>query len=122
MRIYLSIFLLLISTPGLARQTGPEWKTKLHHELVDGNQLYADCQEWQKGFSMSDDHMLTPNPNSGADFFAAGRCWGYVLGIVDSIPAGEGFEPDEGVRASQYVDVVVRHLRGRPELRLSVPV
>jgi len=35
--------------------------------------------------------------------------------VVDSIPEGEGFEPDSDVRGSQYVDAVVAYLRDHPE-------
>jgi hypothetical protein len=36
---------------------------------------------------------------------------------VDSIPDGEGFEPDPDVKISQHVDVVLAYLRDHPEKR-----
>lgn len=52
-----------------------------------------------------------------ADILYAGKCWGYVLGVEDSIPQGEGFDPAPNVLGSQYVDVVFKHLQDHPEQR-----
>ena len=84
---------------------------------MDGNVLDADCQQWERGFTVSPDGQIASTPHSGANFYEAGKCFGYILGIVDSIPAGEGFDPDPRVRASQHIDVVLRYLRDNPELR-----
>jgi hypothetical protein len=111
--IFISALLLLASpTP----QTTPAQKTKFYHKLEDGNQLYSDCQAWHRNMVLSG-HRITFATNNPQGLYGAGACWGYVLGVVDSIPTGEGFEPASTVRASQYIDVVTDYLRDHPELR-----
>ena len=117
MKISLAIVALLLAfgAVSLAQET-PPWATKGYHVLVDGNQLYADCQVAEKTVRKTGKDIETDS-NAGNDLFAAGRCWGYIMGVVDSIPAGEGFEPDAEVKGSQYVDVVLAYLRDHPESR-----
>jgi len=110
-----SVALLLLGAVSLAQET-PPWATKAYHVLVDGNELYADCQDAEKNVKKTGKDIETKS-SSGNDLFSAGRCWGYVTAVVDSIPAGEGFEPDPAVKGSQYVDVVLAYLRDHPESR-----
>jgi hypothetical protein len=97
-------------------QQPPAWATKNYHVLVDGNELYSRCQTSEKVVRLSGDQVQVDTA-AGMDLFYAGRCWGYIMGVVDSIPAGEDFDPDPGVRASQEVDVVLAYLRSHPESR-----
>src|SRR5437762_12753553 len=110
MRICLAILVMLLSPSASSDQTAPPWKSKTYHSLMDGNELYADCEQWEVGFTISPDRRIRSKPNSGADEFQGGTCWGYVIATVNSIPADEGFDPGPHVRGSQYIDVVFQYL------------
>lgn len=87
--------------------------SKLILSYMDGNELYAECQEAEKNIEMKDGKIYF----QGHDGFSAGNCWGYVTGVVDSIPITESFAPDQSVKLSQYVDVVRNYLRDNPAER-----
>jgi hypothetical protein len=117
MRISLAVVaLLLLGVVSLAQES-PSWATKRHHSSVDGNQLYSECQSAEENVRTTGDTLEFRTSGSGKELVPAGMCWGYVLGVMDSIPEGEGFDPDPGVRGSQYVDVVLAYLRNHPERR-----
>jgi len=86
-----------------------------HHYLsfMDGNKLYAECQEAEKNIETKEGTTYYQGQNG----FSAGDCWGYVTGALDSIPTGEGFAPDVDVKLSQYIDVVRNYLRDNPAER-----
>jgi|SRR6266404_3970864 len=108
------LFAALVSCPALAQ----DWMHKQYHSLEDGNRLYSQCQSAQENIKTADGDKVRLNKSTpSADLVDAGACWGYIEGVVDSIPAGEGFDPDENVRASQYVDVVLAYLRDNPKVR-----
>jgi len=98
----------------LAQET-PTWVTKRYHVLEDGNDLYAQCQNAEKSIRTEEGDNI--RVIASGDLFSAGTCWGYIQAVVDSVPAGEGFEPDENVRLTQYMDVVLAYLRDNPSLR-----
>jgi hypothetical protein len=97
-----------------AEQARP-WYNKSYHSLMDGNRLYGACQEAERSLRIEGDSIVAKEHSDG--LVQAGACWGYVNGIVDSIPAGEDFEPNSQVRLSQYVDVILDCLRAHPETR-----
>jgi hypothetical protein len=117
MRICFAIVTLLVSALITAAQE-PSWTAKGYHVLMDGNALYSHCQSAQKNVRIAGENVEVLG-SAGTDLFPAGQCWGYITGVVDSIPAGEGFEPDADVMQSQYVDVVFAYLRDHPEQRHS---
>lgn len=86
-----------------------------HVSIVDGNRLYEDCLSAEKTITGSG-HDLKLHGGSD-DLYHGGRCYGYISGILESIPVGENFHPDESVRLSQYVDVVQKCLRNDPARR-----
>jgi hypothetical protein len=116
MRIALAMVALVVVWAASA-QHGSSWTTKNYHVLEDGNWLYSDCQIADKDVRFSGENIELQTSASRSDSFFAGRCWGYITAIVDSIPAGEDFDPDENVRLSQQVDVVLAYLRAHPESR-----
>jgi hypothetical protein len=112
--IFAIVALILLGFVALAQV--PSWVNKNYHVLTDGNTLYSYCQSTKKNVTISGTNLQIPN-SAGTDLFPAGMCWGYIEAIVDSIPTGEGFEPDPEVKGSQYVDVVFAYLRDHPEQR-----
>jgi hypothetical protein len=94
-----------------------DWTTKRYLVLEDGNQLYSQCQSAEESLKLEEETVSLKPTASRRDAFPAGVCWGYIRAVVDSIPAGEGFEPDENVRLSQYLDVVTAYLRNHPNER-----
>ena len=112
--------LLIFGAVLLVQQATPQ-ANKTYHVLVDGNELFRDCQSYEDNVTLTADERLVLKElgESRNDTFAAGKCLGYVSGIVDSIPVGEGFGlgPDPAVRGSQCVDVVFAYLRDHPEQR-----
>lgn len=92
-----------------------DWAHKRYHQLLDGNELYSACQDAQKSLRRQGDYLSFEGDHDTV--FNAGKCFGYVTAVVDSIPAGEGFEPDSDVRLTQYVDVVTSYLRDHPASR-----
>jgi hypothetical protein len=93
-----------------------DWTKKYYHSLQDGNELYSACQSAQENVQTEGENIRLKT-SAGQTALHVGICLGYIEGVVDSIPAGEGFEPDANVRLSQYVDVVTEYLRNNPNLR-----
>ena len=113
MRIGLALVVLLITAVLLAAQES--WQTKRHLVLVNGNELYSQCQSYERNVRMTQGHVEFTG--QAADLISAGQCWGYVFAVVDSIPEGEGFDPDSSVLGSQEIDVAIKYLQDHPELR-----
>ncbi|MGB7846848.1 MAG: Rap1a/Tai family immunity protein [Candidatus Acidiferrum sp.] len=108
-------FLALMNSQATSTQ---DWATKGRYVLEDGNGLYTHCQSAENNLKMGEgDNIQMRSTASQTDFLVAGACWGYIQAVVDSIPQGEGFHPDENVRMSQYVDVVTAYLRNNPSQR-----
>jgi hypothetical protein len=117
LRFLLGIIAFLSAVLIYSAQTIPIWKTKGYHSLLSGNELYSDCQEWERNTSVSADNRIMIKTGNASAILQAGECHGYIMGIVDSIPAGEGFNPAPDVLMNQYVDVVYKYLLDHPELR-----
>jgi len=113
MRIGLTLVVLLVTAALLAAQES--WQTKRHLVLVDGNELYSRCQSYERNVRITEGHVQFTG--EGADLISAGQCWGYVFAVVDSIPQGQGFDPDGSVQGSQEIDVAIKYLQDHPELR-----
>jgi len=107
----------LVSESDTTPTQEPDWARKDYYSLVDGNGLYAECQSADKNIKLGEGGAMSVRTGAEVDLFAGGMCWGYIRAVVDSIPAGEGFEPDKNVRLNQYVDVVLAYLRDNPNLR-----
>lgn len=105
------IFLVSGRQLGSAQAPRTPWYEKSYHTLMDGNELYSLCIEAEKHIHVSGDG------NIDIGSIPAAQCWSYVEAVVDSIPAGEGFEPSEKVRLTQYVDIVRIYLKNHPEQR-----
>jgi hypothetical protein len=103
-------------TSAVLAQEPPTWVTKKYYVLENGNALYADCQIAEKNIQTDADGNIRTAVN-GADLFAAGTCWGYIMAVVDSIPEGEGFAPGGKVQMTQHMDVVLAYLRDNPSQR-----
>jgi hypothetical protein len=108
------LFAVVVSPVG-SSGTPQKWATG-RRMLMDGNALYAVCQKAERAITFAGERMEISNPGP------KGRvCNREVPGLhnrsVDSIPAGEGFDPAENVRLSQYTDVVLRYLRDNPDKR-----
>ena len=116
MRIFLVICAVILLPLVTSPQQIPAWKTKGHYVLEDGNQLYSDCQSWHRNTVTSGDRIF-PSGRNLSEIYTAGACWGYILGVVDSIPASEGFDPAPSVRVTQYIDAVTDYLKSHPQLR-----
>lgn len=117
MKIGLAALVLLLGSISLGQES---WTAKSYHILKDGNKLYSECQSYAKDVVVKEqggDEVMRVQTSAGTDLYPAGACWGYITGIVDTIPAGEGFDPDADVRVSQYIDVVYAYLRDHPEQR-----
>jgi len=108
--------LLCMSQVATATMQEHSWKNERHYALLHGNDLYADCQQAEKNVEARDGDTIYSRGDS-VSAFAAGNCWGYVAAVVDSIPGGEGFAPDEHVKLTQHVDVVLKYLREYPAER-----
>jgi len=113
MRIGLTLVVLLVAAALLAAQES--WQTKRHLVLVDGNELYSRCQSYERNVRVTEGHVEFTG--EGEDLISAGQCWGYIFAVVDSIPEGEGFDPDSSVQGSQEIDVAIRYLQDHPEIR-----
>lgn len=94
----------------------PQTWAEGHRVLMDGNELYAVCQKAERAVTFSEEHAVISTRIS-KDVYASGKCLGYITAVVDAIPTGEGFDPAENVRLSQYIDVTVRYLRDNPNMR-----
>jgi hypothetical protein len=118
MNYRMTVYLLVISLASISscRVLAQDWTTKSYHSLVDGNDLYSACRSAQENIKFEGENMRLKT-SEGSTVLSAGICWGYIEGVVDSIPGGEGFEPDASVRLSQYVDVVTAYLRDNPNQR-----
>src|SRR5215469_11085927 len=116
MRICFAMIALLVSAM-LTLAQAPSWTAKNYHVLMDGNDLYSRCQLADKNVRISGGGVEAKDSAPVPDLFLAGTCWGYITGVVDSIPAGEGFEPASDVRLSQHVDIVFAYLHDHPEER-----
>jgi hypothetical protein len=92
----------------------PETHQRLH--FTDGNQLLAWCNAAQKAIEVND-RGFSVKTRDGAKAFAAGRCYGFIIGVVQTMPAGEDFSPGPTVRTSQYLDVVTAYLKANPHIR-----
>jgi len=117
MRSWLAIFVLAFVGAASPAQEVPASRGEYHHVLVRGSELYSLCQAWERNIRVTTENELEAYEATGTrrDAFWAGQCWGYIEGIVDSIPAGEGFGPDPKVRVSQFVETVMLYLRNHPE-------
>lgn len=113
MRIGLSLVVLLVTAALLAAQES--WQTKRHLVLVDGNELHSRCQSYERNVRVTEGHVEFTG--EAADLISAGQCWGYVFAVVDSIPEGEGFDPDSSVRGDQEIEVAIKYLQDHPEIR-----
>jgi hypothetical protein len=113
MRISLTLVVLLATAALLAAQES--WQTKRRLVLVDGNELYSRCQSYERNVRVTEGHVEFTG--EGADLVSAGQCWGYVFAVIDSIPEGEGFDPNSSVLGSQEIDVAIKYLQDHPELR-----
>lgn len=111
-----AVTLLLLSASALSAQTNPSWETKSRYSLWDGNKLYGVCEKWNVLVTANLDGTFDPYSNR-KDIGGSAMCLGYVMGVVDSIPGGEGFSPDSNVSVIQYADVVFAYLRDHPEIR-----
>ena len=113
MRIGLTLVVLLLTAALLAAQES--WQTKRRLVLVDGNELYSRCQSYERTVRVTEGRVEFTG--EGADLVSAGQCWGYVFAVIDSIPEGEGFDPNSSVLGSQEIDVAIKYLQDHPELR-----
>jgi hypothetical protein len=118
MNYRMAVYLLVMSlaSTSICPVLAQDWTTKSYNSFVDGNDLYSACRSAQENIKFEGERMQLKS-SEGSTVFSAGICWGYIEGVVDSIPAGEGFEPDENVRLSQCVDVVIAYLRDNPNQR-----
>ena len=112
-RMLLGICLSFI-VPSLSRQLN---ETGKRVSLTDGNELYSWCRAYKDVVKKTGGDEMDINTTDGSAAFNAGRCMGYVRAAVDSLPAGEGFDPGPHVRLTQYVDVVFKYLDEHPESR-----
>jgi Rap1a immunity proteins len=85
--------------------------------LTSGNDLYSWCQTAQDIIISGGDNVKMKEHASTEDLTSSALCWGYVRGVVDSIPVGEKFYPDPEVKLSQYIDVVLAYLKQHPNIR-----
>jgi len=113
MRIGLTLVVLLLTAALLAAQES--WQTKRRLVLVDGNELYSRCQSYERNVRVTEGRIEFTG--EGADLVSAGQCWGYVFAVIDSIPEGEGLDPNSSVLGSQEIDVAIKYLQDHPELR-----
>jgi hypothetical protein len=99
-----------------AAQNGSSQNIKrFYYAWMNGNMLYADCEKWET-------EMSIVGTNAAADADApyalqAATCYGYVLGVVDSMAVGEGFDPDLHTDPSQFIDAVFNYLKNHPGIR-----
>src|SRR6267378_228141 len=119
--------LMLLGVPVTAQKETPlinfMKETRKRVSLVDGNQLYAWCQDAQDTFRIGADNAIKlRSGSSDSAVMGAASCWAYIEGIVDSMPSGEEFNPGENVRVSQYVDVVFAFLKTHPQVREKMGV
>jgi hypothetical protein len=116
--VYCAIECLFVVMNSQVTSTQDWWTTKSHYVLEDGDELYAQCQSAAETVKLGEGENADMKPTaSRTDILQTGVCWGYIKGVVDSIPAGEGFHPDANVRISQYVDIVTEYLRKNPNRR-----
>lgn len=84
--------------------------------LTTGRDLQTQCKSWDANVRMLSDSQVKVLPSaSQGELLDAGRCWGFVSGVVESIPMSDSFFPDSGVRLSQYVAVAIKYLNNHPE-------
>jgi len=118
MNYRMAVYVLVVSLASVSNCSvlAQDWRTKGYHSLKDGNELYSNCQTLQENIKYEGENLRLKT-SEGSTVLSAGICWGYIEGVVDSIPVTEGFGPDSNVRLSQYVDVVTAYLRDYPNQR-----
>ncbi len=117
MRACFLVFFLFFSAQVAAAQAVQNSSDEWQYMMMTGNELYAACQEWKKGFVVTNGGRILPKPNSAANSLQAGLCLGYVRGILDSMHPDDDFRPDPSVGIGQYIDVVLAYLRDHPNSR-----
>lgn len=101
---------LACSLPGKAQYS------EVHHSLVKGSELYANCQSYEHIAQMSK-NQLVDFAASLQDQLHAAACLSYVEGVVDTLPVSAHFHPSGSVKASEFVDVVFNYLKKHPKTR-----
>jgi hypothetical protein len=86
--------------------------------LTDGNELHSWCQAAQDVLKTNGSDEVSVRTTATRDeIIGASKCWAYITGVIESIPAGGAFDPGPDVRLSQYIDVVEAYLRQHPNIR-----
>ena len=107
------LLILAAAAPGNARRPTP---SEMHATLMTTNELYSLCSIAQRITSRNTarpDEILINGTQSERE--AANKCWGYVMGVIDSTPIDRNFSPPGGRRLSEWVDIIVAYLKANPD-------
>lgn len=91
-------------------------QSEMHATLMTTNELYRLCSIAQRITSRNaarPDEVLLNGTESERE--AANKCWGYVMGVIDSTPIDKSFSPPEERRLSEWVDIVVAYLKANTD-------
>jgi hypothetical protein len=80
------------------------------------NELYRLCSIAQRITSRTaarpDEVLINGTQNERE---AANKCWGYLMGVIDSTPIDKNFSPPGERRLSEWVDIVVAYLKANTD-------
>jgi len=88
----------------------------MHATLMTTNELYRLCSIAQRITSRTaarpDEVLINGTQNERE---AANKCWGYLMGVIDSTPVDKNFSPPGERRLSEWVDIVVAYLKANTD-------
>ena len=91
-------------------------QSEMHATLMTTNELYRLCSIAQGITSRTparpDEVLINGTQNERE---AANKCWGYLMGVIDSTPIDKSFSPPGERRLSEWVDIVVAYLKANPD-------
>jgi hypothetical protein len=108
------VFLMLAAAvPSNARAAA---QSEMHATMMTTNELYNLCSIAQRITSSNParpDEVLINGTQSERE--AANKCWGYLMGVIDSTPINRSFSPPEERRLSEWVNIVVAYLKANTD-------
>ena len=109
MKTIVVLVMLAAAVPSNARMPA---QSEMHVALMTTNELYRLCSTAQRITSRNParpDEVLVNGTQDERE--AANKCWGYLMGVIDSTPIDKNFSPPGERRLSEWVDIVVAYLK-----------
>jgi Ssp1 endopeptidase immunity protein Rap1a len=111
-----TMIVLLMLAAAVTTSAGTPTQNEMHATLMTPTELYRICSVAQRITSRNparpDEVLINGTQNERE---AANKCWGYLMGVIDSTPIDKSFSPPEERRLSEWVDIVVAYLKANTE-------